>query len=157
MHVFKENFKILMGTVIEQVWSNNVFGGCLDRTIIGQNRWGCIREIKEVDDEYANNDSMTHSNVKPLVKQNGSNNLVAKPTIQIEDRKIIGVINQSNEDSMLTLNKRTTSFDSLEYDEIEAEESVNDRRGLKIEVLGYSDEAVLSESYKKMMYKNQQL
>lgn len=61
IYIFKENIKILLGSIVEQLWTKNTYKDNLDQIIIKEMNKGPIDEIKEVDDENNNTDSVCYS------------------------------------------------------------------------------------------------
>ena len=61
IYIFKENIKVLLGSIVEQLWAKNVLPDHLDNIIIKEVNKGTVDEIKEVEEEYRVTESMSHS------------------------------------------------------------------------------------------------
>lgn len=61
LYIFKENVKVLLLSLVEQVWSRSVKTEQLDNIILKAINKSPIEEIVEVDDENQNTESMSLS------------------------------------------------------------------------------------------------
>lgn len=63
MYIFKQNIKVLLGCIVEQLWSKNMTSDHLDSILAKEINKGSVTEIKEVDEEYQVTDSMFGSSM----------------------------------------------------------------------------------------------
>lgn len=61
IYIFKENIKVLLSSIVDQLWAKNVLKDNLDQMIIKETNRSVVDEIVEVEDDNCNTESLSQS------------------------------------------------------------------------------------------------